>query len=1371
MPADLLAEYEAPAQVQPNKAPDLMAEFDPPPREEQHAIINDAADKAHRFKTDLKIAMGEGVPSSKEEQTAAARRALSGIVDSFGEHFTEETKKTLTDNWERMNTPLLELPQAPEATDEEKERYPAQPIIAGAYNGAAKVLSGLTTPLNVGTLGAFGALSKIASGIGPAATAAKTGLRLIQTAFAAQMAKGAGEAAGAASVTAGKTTQEETADVVGALAGSAMALLAAHSASKTPEPSVKGKATNPNAIEDALGKKTDENLAAANADIAATPTRPVTDSAEPVNIGLRDETVSTGNGVPTPKETEMLAEQKRLVDQHLAKPNLADEFTPPEAGTEEHTAITEELAQPPVEVAQPEPAVTELPTVPPPEGVTGIRNAIVDEERKARGLEPAMEEAARGFGVVWQDAMKILNEDPTASSKLVEELNRKPRAITDTEDALLTHRQVDLQNQFDKVADSVLNGAEGQSAESLASDKIRLAQLSDELLEAYSADKSGGRETARGLSARRMLVNEDFSLAKMITRKRAVNPDKPLTEKQLSEVAELHKKIESTQKAFDDYKAANKPRAGTSNRDKNIVSTFIDKQADAARTRIKERAKAGLVYSGLPLDALADYAIIGAQHIKNGAEAFADWSKKMTEEFGEKIKPHLQAIFDKATIEADDALLNSRIEARKQRLEETIAELTKKIATGDTSAEPTKASRPSVEEIEVLEQQRDNLRDDLNAMRKTEAKITELQEAIEEKERKIAEGDLSAKPTAASRPSEPAIEKLKQERDALNKDLASARKEERKPDEAELQARKLEELNKRIKEKKDALKSGDVTPARKELNRPQPQELEEARQELESLNKQLAERRTKEPVVGGIKKTAEEIRLQSFKTRAANRAKEYEARLAGKEKVEPSPLKLDPEAEKLKAAADRAKGEFQAALIEDRLANRTNVEKSEDVLVKWRRGFLLSGYKTLFKLQAAAVLRMASSPLEEGAGTIVSKALPGLSEGSPRHGGGLNVEAEAAALSGAFFRGLSDAAQTLKTGHSDLEILYGKRAGGNVRESDIVPRSVIDFFGSLHGALKAPVKRAEFERSFEKRVAFNIRNGIDVTDPMVQTRIAVEAYKDANRAIFMQDNLFTEKIWNPTITRLMQRDAKTGEVSAAARATATALRVFLPIVKVPTNIVAETMEYSLGVPLGATKYAWQKVFRDGIEKLTDEQRDVISRQLKKGLVGSAFLAYGYFNPDQFGGYYQPGDKRKMGDVKAGNVRVNGTDIPSYLLHHPLIEQFQIGATIRRVADAKVKGHKNGIATGTWAAALGLVEELPFIRTQIELAHLFGRPDEAAKVEGNLARGLVVPQGVQDLAAQTDRDAQGNPIRRNPKTVLENIKTGIPVLREDVRRKN
>jgi hypothetical protein len=42
---------------------------------------------------------------------------------------------------------------------------------------------------------------------------------------------------------------------------------------------------------------------------------------------------------------------------------------------------------------------------------------------------------------------------------------------------------------------------------------------------------------------------------------------------------------------------------------------------------------------------------------------------------------------------------------------------------------------------------------------------------------------------------------------------------------------------------------------------------------------------------------------------------------------------------------------------------------------------------------------------------------------------------------------------------------------------------------------------------------------LDPTDPLVQTKLGVEAYKDAQRAIFLQDNVAVN-IYNTALARL-----------------------------------------------------------------------------------------------------------------------------------------------------------------------------------------------------------------------------------------------------------
>ncbi len=467
--------------------------------------------------------------------------------------------------------------------------------------------------------------------------------------------------------------------------------------------------------------------------------------------------------------------------------------------------------------------------------------------------------------------------------------------------------------------------------------------------------------------------------------------------------------------------------------------------------------------------------------------------------------------------------------------------------------------------------------------------------------------------------------------------------------------------------------------------------------------------------------------------------------------------KIDPKGEKIKAKLSRAKEEFQVNVAQDRLKNRTRVEKATDKFLEVRRAFVLSSPLTLAKLTAAAIERIGIAPMEEIIGGILGKAIPGVASRAPRQGG-FNVAAEAKAISAGFVQGMADSWKILKTGKSDLDAAYGK--------AHPEARSWINFAGELHGALKAPVKRSEFVRSLQKRMTAAAAGGVDITDELVKTRLATEAYQDALRSIFMQDNRVVSA-YQKMISGWEEKDKITGEAPLLGKIAATTSRVLLPVVKIPTNIVGETFVYATGAVTGSYKLG--RAFAKGTENLSPEEADQILRHLKKGLLGAAVLLLGYFLPDGFGGFYQPGDKRDETDVKFGGVRLFGADVPSYLVHNPLLEVAQLGSTIRRVADSRLKKkdeESQGLSAGVWAGALGLTEEVPFIKTMLSFEKLFDEKKRGQFV-GELTKSIVVPQGVQWVAGLTDKDSDGNPRRRKPETLVEHLKTGIPGLRGTV----
>ena len=273
-----------------------------------------------------------------------------------------------------------------------------------------------------------------------------------------------------------------------------------------------------------------------------------------------------------------------------------------------------------------------------------------------------------------------------------------------------------------------------------------------------------------------------------------LDPKQTKEAKDLSDqAAKLKEEVESLkQKVLDGVQKAAAEKAKPPKKGLGLGDYFKDSAA-AARARVSDRlgklvsknAVEGDNLGGLlSTENLSDLATIAADHLARGLDAGAELGK----EFGEWVKPHVDAILKKAN-EAIQSAYETKsaaaLEARRTQLTERVAELEKKIKTGDISTEPKKANRPATETIEPLIQQRD----------------------------------------------------------ALNKQLADLRKEAAKPTEAELVQRKVDAINKQIEEKKAALASGDVEAKPKELNRPQPEAIEKAKQELEDVNRQIAEAR------------------------------------------------------------------------------------------------------------------------------------------------------------------------------------------------------------------------------------------------------------------------------------------------------------------------------------------------------------------------------------------------------------------------------------------------------------------------------------------------------------------------------------------------
>ena len=322
----------------------------------------------------------------------------------------------------------------------------------------------------------------------------------------------------------------------------------------------------------------------------------------------------------------------------------------PKMTTEEIDAIfsmpTDAQAQPPTAV------------IAPPDGgnsPTSIKNAVVDEERQKRGLRPAMEPARRSFGTVWDEAMRSIEEDPARQDALIRELRDKPRPVFDHEDAMLLHRQVALQNEYDKVLARLDEAQQADDQSAIVELQSQEELLSQELLELYDINKAVGTATSRGLSARKMLANDDFTLARMLAQKRKAVGAAQLSDEDSAAVKDAYQKIANLERRLNEHVTRItelEREAATAEAMKEVKATAVRRQPKrsvAAKAAIEDAWKgfeaqlAGKLFAN-PLDPelLASAAKLASAYVKAGVAQFQDFFDAVVERIG-------QAKADKAT--------------------------------------------------------------------------------------------------------------------------------------------------------------------------------------------------------------------------------------------------------------------------------------------------------------------------------------------------------------------------------------------------------------------------------------------------------------------------------------------------------------------------------------------------------------------------------------------------------------------------------------------------------------------------------------------------------------------------------------------------
>lgn len=973
----------------------------------------------------------------------------------------------------------------------------------------------------------------------------------------------------------------------------------------------------------------------------------------------------------------------------------------------------------PAQVAEPENLLPpeQAPGIsrPVPEDITGIRNSVVDAERQKREADPRQKIAVKTFGGLWDSTVQEAASNPDAGNRLVADLQSKIRPLSDAEDAMLTHEQISRQNEFDSAVK-----AENESPSD--ANQARLDAARERVYEVYDVGSRAGTESGRGLNARKLLVKDDYSLAKMEAREFAamggldkLTPDKKTTT--IDQVAKDHARIAELERQIGERSAFDKlveqiesERQTAKAVTQKDVGSFFEQQA--ARTR--ERLASGRTK---PTD--QDLAIIGAHKmaVSSGISKFESvlgpdsWDEEMVREFGEEIRPRLNEIHAKAKTLYDDTV--SKIGAPKKPKLSPIEKVQRAAAEGG-----------DVSQKHIF----DLAREHYNAGKREGKILDAVHQQLQEHYPNITRREVGQKFSEYGEKTYPSKEE----------DLTALR-----------ELRRMEQLGLAIEDANNA-----VPPKRTGFQQDNPSDAILSKQEELKVAMERTGVKPEPSEKADSLRTPEEAYNRRLMRGLQKRIAETQRRIDEEDYTTPpakAKFRVTDENKRLQAEQGRVKLNFERRVMAHRIANRNLTEKALSVVSKAKRLAVLSGTNIIIKLTAAANIGIGFSHLEEGVGGAISKVFPSLAEKAPRHGG-MNLDAQAKAIADTWNLKGKNFADALKTGNMDIDLLYGK--------NDIMPRDWTDYVGSLHYALKTPLKQHEFTLSFEKRLAWAGKHGMDISDPEIQLKASVDALKDANASIFSEDNRVVTA-YKMALKGLRKPDAQ-GHVPFWGNAAATAAEFELPVVKIPTNIVARIFEYTFGTPKGALALA------RGVKRLSNDQADVVMRNLKRGLVGNAMMALGWYGYKSIGGYYEEGRKKNPNDPNYGAIRIGDSEVPSNYIHYPGLELLQMAANAHRVIDSRMHkkdAENRGISDAIFSTLIGTAQQVPFVREATELPKLIN-PSERPQFLGAQAASIV-PQGVQQFGRFIDKDEQGNPIKRDAKGVMGGIQNAFPLWREQL----
>lgn len=475
-------------------------------------------------------------------------------------------------------------------------------------------------------------------------------------------------------------------------------------------------------------------------------------------------------------------------------------------------------------------------------------------------------------------------------------------------------------------------------------------------------------------------------------------------------------------------------------------------------------------------------------------------------------------------------------------------------------------------------------------------------------------------------------------------------------------------------------------------------------------------------------------------------------------------FKLPTEKKKWENNPEWRKNEQQKANLKQDLRNmvqeaydskKSMYMRSLDWVNRWGRRVIFFGANAVYtKLSSAAVLgAFVHRPFESIAGKINAKLYPHIAANAPIEGN-INMAAEAKFYKE--FLNIKKFAENIWSQARHGETPLSKELGRHSNEKHI---PIVDLFAAdAHVMIKDPVKRASFEAAVMNHLKFYADHNIDGTHPLMLESARQAAYKTAEYEIFQNSSKnaggvkkFFNELEKKGIENANMPDGW-NKLKGNAQYTAAALyHFFVPVNTVPVNIL-NRVGLGLRTPVTmAEAMSKNKAIREGILNMSQEDSDLLMRQLKKGQIGTAYWTLGFIlGASALGGLYTKydPDKERSGP-KINEMNLGGTDVPKDVQHNTQFQSMQMGATWKIVydhfIDDKGASQMEALAKATAATAGAATESIPTLQAAAKIYEAIQTPAAGEKWVKDLKKRVGIEKGsnLLQMMGYGDDDSAGS----------------------------